>query len=110
MYRTADYYRKFVNRKSVLVSPTLEKLYNLVSLELTPVEQASIEDVKKGVKRMLQLLPDNYKKILVLKYYDNYSYSEIAQELGISTRAVEGRLYRARKELVSVIADQNWNY
>ncbi|MFC1622212.1 RNA polymerase sigma factor [Patescibacteria group bacterium] len=104
MCRTADYYRKFVNRKSGLISPSLEKLNNLVSSELTPEEEFSLLEVKRNVKRGLRLLPENYKKVLILRYYYDCSYAEIAKELRISVRAVEGRLYRAKKELAVVLA------
>ena len=38
-------------------------------------------------------------EILLLKYTEDWSYREIARQLGVSDSAIEARLHRARKRL-----------
>lgn len=47
---------------------------------------------------LLKLLPKE-REILLLKYSEDWSYQQLAQHLGITTAAVESRLYRARQKL-----------
>ena len=44
-------------------------------------------------------MPDRDREVLMLKYEHGWSYKRIAEQLGISTSAVETRLHRARKRL-----------
>ena len=48
-------------------------------------------------------LTDNHKKILFLRYYDDLSYSEIAEKLQIKLGTVMSRLSRARNSLGDII-------
>jgi RNA polymerase sigma-70 factor, ECF subfamily len=56
------------------------------------VKKAEHEMVRDAVAR----LPDRYRTIVVLHYYEGLGYTEIAEIAGITPRAVETRLYRAR--------------
>jgi RNA polymerase sigma-70 factor (ECF subfamily) len=44
-------------------------------------------------------LPDNYREVVVLRYFEELKTSEVAQVLGVKTNTVEVRLSRARKML-----------
>ncbi|HEX5501150.1 MAG TPA: sigma-70 family RNA polymerase sigma factor [Thermomicrobiales bacterium] len=48
------------------------------------------------VRQLLAMLPTQYREILVLRYFHDLSYSEIAAELGEPISTVRMRLYRAR--------------
>ena len=51
----------------------------------------------------LDKLGDDHREILVLRYYDELSYIEIAQVLDIKLGTVMSRLSRARKKLLDVL-------
>jgi RNA polymerase sigma-70 factor (ECF subfamily) len=53
----------------------------------------------RQISDALQGLPDNQRMALVLKRYDDLSYTEIAQILGCSVSAVESLLVRAKRTL-----------
>ncbi len=55
------------------------------------------------VRDALKELKDEDRNILLLKYAENMSYGEIAQQVGISHSAVEARLHRARQRLRKLI-------
>ncbi len=107
MFKTADYYRKYVNKNSGLVSPTLDVLNSLVSPTLNPEEELVLVELRNNVGKCLALLPEKYKKILEMRYVKQYSYSQIAQELNLSERSVEGLLYRAKKQFAYVVSRNN---
>lgn len=55
------------------------------------------------IKILLQELPESLKSVLVLKFYYEYTNKEIAKILGISTRNVDTRLYRAKVKMKELI-------
>ena len=57
------------------------------------------------IKNALSLLKDSDREILILKYYDELTYSEIARSLTISEKNVEVKLRRARLRLKEVLVD-----
>lgn len=57
------------------------------------------------VKSALQKLPEIHRKIVILREYQNLSYSEIAELLGIAEGTVKSRLFRARLALKELLKD-----
>ena len=53
----------------------------------------------KKIKAAVQRLPEKFRTPVVLYHFNDLSQSEIAITLGCSEKAVETRLYRARKQL-----------
>ncbi|MGI5826181.1 MAG: RNA polymerase sigma factor [Patescibacteria group bacterium] len=93
-HEIADFYRK-KKIKTFLFSnfPFLE---NIVSEALGPEEKLLEKEIKKKVKDSLGKLSEGYSLILRLKYYHGLSMQEIADRMGITVKAVESRLSRAR--------------
>lgn len=56
------------------------------------------------VRTALSRLPAQDAEILLLKYTENWSYHQIAAQLGVSHSAVESRLHRARKRMRDQLA------
>ncbi len=56
-------------------------------------------DASETVLRVLQSLPWEAREILMMRYGGEQTLVAIGELLGLSTRAVEGRLRRARQEL-----------
>ena len=53
----------------------------------------------RGNEKLLDTLPCKDRALLYRKYYYMQSTDQIARELGTTPRAVEGRLYRLKKQL-----------
>lgn len=51
----------------------------------------------------LMKLPENYRSLLLLKYYSNLSYEEVAEIEGISVKKVKSRLFIAREQLRKIL-------
>jgi RNA polymerase sigma-70 factor (ECF subfamily) len=56
------------------------------------------------VGRALACLPDDQRRVLVLRASAELSYQEIAEELGIAQGTVMSRLSRARQRLRELLA------
>lgn len=99
-HKIVDYYRK-KKLKQLFFSrvPTLE---NLISPLLTP--EAAFDDalLKEKIYTVLSRILPNYRSMLVLKYMDNLSVSEIAKKCTISFKSAESQLFRARKAFVEL--------
>lgn len=71
----------------------------LPSFDWNPSDTAERSDTARCVKESIQSLPHDLKTVVLLFEYEDLSYEEIAGVLDCSPKAVETRLYRARKIL-----------
>src|ERR1700683_69416 len=69
------------------------------------LEQLQIEHDSKHVRAGLAKLPDRARMALVLRYYSDMSYDEIADTLGVRRAFVGVLLLRARHQLREVLAE-----
>ncbi len=105
--KMADYYREQVHERSVLVVPTLESWTNFADKDLTPDERFALNELRMSVRQCLGLLPLEKRQLLYLRYWREMSVKAIAEYLGISERAAEGKIYRAKVSLKSVMTKQS---
>jgi len=59
------------------------------------------------VRRAIARLPENYRVPLVLRYYSELSYDEIAQQLGLQRDHVATLIFRAKQELRRTLAHRS---
>lgn len=64
-----------------------------------PDELALRGEQRDMVQRLLQSLPEKYRTVTVLRYYNDLSYDEIARTTGLTESAVKTQLHRARRML-----------
>ena len=64
-----------------------------------PDEQILQMELQQAVDKAVRSLPDKQRMAVVLRRYENMSYEEIADVLGISVSAVKSQLFRARSSL-----------
>jgi RNA polymerase sigma-70 factor (ECF subfamily) len=51
------------------------------------------------VQQLLQTLPEDYREAVVLRYWYDLSYDEIAEMMETTVSAIKSRLFRARRQL-----------
>ena len=91
--------RKLTNRYAERFQPTERDTRTVEPLDWL------VADERRGmVRQALDKLPKRDAEILLLKYTEDWSYQQIADQLGISESAVEARLHRARKRMRSELA------
>jgi RNA polymerase sigma-70 factor (ECF subfamily) len=69
------------------------------SEEAAPDEIALQGEQREIVKKLLNTLPEKYRSVTVLRYYNDLSYDEIARVTGLTESAVKTQLHRARRML-----------
>lgn len=65
-----------------------------------PEQSALRRETADDMQRILDTLPVKYRAVLLLRYWHDFSYEEIAQTLELTPALVKARLHRAR-ELVA---------
>lgn len=76
---------------------------------MSAIEHQSIEELMvdgerdRSVQEMMSLLKADERAIIILRYWNDLSYEEIADALGINVGVVKSRLFRARQALANRI-------
>jgi RNA polymerase sigma factor (sigma-70 family) len=70
---------------------------------LNPEETSIKKQQSKELKDIVDRLPSRYKTLIVLRYFDELSYEEIAQQLDLPLGTVKAQLFRARDLLSNVL-------
>lgn len=68
-----------------------------------PEGHALLDEQRATVQQALQTLPETYRSAMVLRYWHDLSYLEIADALGVSEATVKTRLHRGRKLLANAL-------
>ncbi len=69
------------------------------SPELSPLGAVLSAEARAQVRDAIARLPENYRVPLVLRYYSELSYDEIAQQLSLQRNYVAALIFRAKQEL-----------
>jgi len=105
--KAGDYYREEVNRSSKLVAPLMEDIANYDSREMTPEEWYSLNELCNSIKECIRFLPKDKQEIIYLRFWKGLAIKTIAEELGVSERAVEGQIYRAKHALKKIVKSKH---
>ena len=79
------------------------------------VEHKTPEDFCREKQRVAMMrmavgqMRENYRKLIELRYFNELSYEEIAQELGISLANVKIKLFRAKDMLANIMRNMKHN-
>jgi RNA polymerase sigma-70 factor (ECF subfamily) len=76
-----------------------ESALALSSSEPTPEEWTLKSERGQNIQRLLDELAPEYRAAVILRYWYDYSYIEIAQTLETTESAIKSRLFRARQML-----------
>ncbi len=70
---------------------------------LNPEETSIKKQQQEQLKIIVEKLPQRYKTLIVLRYFEEQSYEEIAQQLDLPLGTVKAQLFRARDLLSNII-------
>ncbi len=73
------------------------------TLNPDPEEQFILEQKIHLMHEVVQRLKPHYKKIIEMRYFKEYSYDEIAQELNLPLGTVKAQLFRSREFLFNIL-------
>jgi RNA polymerase sigma-70 factor (ECF subfamily) len=72
----------------------------------TPQEEAIKAQKAELVRHFVEMLPAKYRRLVELRYFDELSYEEIAEELEAPLGTVKAQLHRARELLYDLVKDK----
>ncbi len=102
---TANHCLNMLRRRRPLESLDREGAATPADPGATPLESLEEQDLNRRLEELLNTLPENQRRALVLKRFAGLSYQEIGAELGLSPQAVDGLLKRARQFLKKALQD-----
>lgn len=81
-----------------------EKLDRRASTRATPEQITKRETQAERVRAALDKLSPEHREVLMLAFYNDLSYSEIAQILGCPEGTVKSRVYYAKEQLKKILS------
>jgi RNA polymerase sigma-70 factor (ECF subfamily) len=72
--------------------------------ETSPLEDLLAREQRTTVRAAIARLPERYSVPLVLRYYSELSYEEIAERLGVSHENVKTLIFRAKEKLRKLLS------
>ena len=70
-----------------------------VTPDTLPMQTDPADEDHEDLSQAIVRLPDKYKEVILLHYYQNMNVREIAQTLGLAPSSVSNRLKKARERL-----------
>jgi RNA polymerase sigma factor (sigma-70 family) len=99
------------NKHTLYVGTEEDETNNLSSMYTNKIDESIMpnedrinkEETIEFVQEVIEELQDDFKKIIKLKYFEDLSYNEIAEELEIPLGTVMSRLHNAKKKVKEII-------
>ena len=76
---------------------TIKLKANFCALDSLDTSSLTFQEIEKIIKDTLQQLPPQCKNVFNMSRFEDKKYKEIAEELNISVKAVEGHISKALK-------------
>ena len=86
-------------RKKKRMYLPIEEQHHLPSQAASPLEETEARESEVNIKRLISLLPDNQKAVVMLRDVEGHSYKEIAHMLKMEMSQVKILLHRGRKRI-----------
>jgi len=97
--------KKKLNTVSIdnMVDDDDDRPMQIKSDTLNPEESSIKKQQSEELKLLIESLPARYRNLLTLRYFDELSYEEIAQQLDLPLGTVKAQLFRAKYLLGNII-------
>ena len=86
-----------------------ERQFEVRSENLNPEETSIKKQENEKLKNIVDQLPSRYRTLIILRYFEEQSYEEIAQQLDLPLGTVKAQLFRARDLLANVMNRKKTN-
>ena len=85
-----------------MVFSQMPNLEALISSQKNPEEELDVVLLKEKIQMVLGNILPHYRTLLISKYIENLSVSDIAGKFALSLKGAESQLFRARKAFVEL--------
>ncbi len=72
----------------------------------TPEDELNFQELKKAYEKALDSMPEKQRTVFLLNRIDELKYKEIADQLGLSVKAIEKRMGQALEHLKTHLKDK----
>lgn len=102
-----DYYRK--SHRIPLVENNDEyDIFNTIRIFDECVEEKMVTDqIHKDVKKLLDMLPDEQREVIVMRHFADMSFKEIAEQTNVSINTALGRMRYALINLRKLVKEKD---
>jgi len=105
-----DYFRKAKRYPTILMEDG-SNIFNSLKFSEETIEDRKVRDEGIDlVKRLIEELPDTQKEVLIMRYYVDMSFQEIADQTGVSINTALGRMRYALIHLRKKMKQLNFAY
>jgi len=103
-----DNYRQEKNEQTISNDDCEVDLFNNAKLSEGTIEDEIIKNqILTDVKKLVEYLPDNQREVLLLRYYQDLSFKEIADITGVSINTALGRMRYAILNMRRMAEEKN---
>ncbi len=72
----------------------------------SPAQKVVRKEREETIRRLLDQLPPDYRLVMVLRYWYDLSYEEMAEVTGSTVSAIKSRLHRARLRMAELLTQE----
>lgn len=106
--RALDYFRSQKTNTKVNESNTGYNVLGTIKYADKSVEESIIsEQTAAEIRSLVELLPEEQKEVVMLRYYSDLSFKEIAEQTGVSINTALGRMRYALINMRRMIKEKN---
>ncbi len=105
-----DEWRKQKRRKTIPLLSIFSSKEDMISPYGIPEDSLLMQETHQQLEDLLAFLPEQYRSVIYLREYEDFSYKEIMEALQLTEEQVKVKLHRARKRLASLAEKKGWYY
>ena len=103
-----DYFRQVKNENLQSTDDTDINILNRKELSESTIEENLVtSQIHSDVRRLIRTLPESQREVLVMRYYKNMSFKEIADTTGVSINTALGRMRYATLNMRRIAEEHN---
>lgn len=103
-----DYYRQEKSENLVSADDDVADVFNRKELSDINIEDTMVcEQIHEDVRRIIEALPENQREVLMMRYYCDMSFKEIAEVTKVSINTALGRMRYAILNMRRIAEDNN---
>lgn len=105
-----EYLKRWLIRVTINKCRDMYRHLKLIETEPLELHEDIPSEEKEDFLEEIHKLPEQYRTIIYLYYYENYSIKEIAAILDKSINTINSGLQRARKQLKIILTEEGFCY
>ena len=106
--KALDYFRSQKSNQSVSESSAGYNVLGTMRYSEKSIEDSIIsEQIDTDIRALVELLPEEQREVVMLRYFSDLSFKEIAEQTGVSINTALGRMRYALINLRKMIKEKN---